>query len=131
MKLDSTVRYTETHEWARPEGDEFVVGISDYAQSELPDVMRVELPDVGDTFTKGEAFGVVETVKAAAEIFAPLSGEVTALNEALEATPELVNQDPYGAGWMIRLKASDPAEWDQLLDGEAYTKVVEAEKAKH
>ncbi len=131
MKLDSTVRYTETHEWARPEGDEFVVGISDYAQSELPDVMRVELPDVGDTFTKGEAFGVVETVKAAAEIFVPLSGEVTALNEALEATPELVNQDPYGAGWMIRLKASDPAEWDQLLDGEAYTKVVEAEKAKH
>jgi glycine cleavage system H protein len=131
MKLDSTVRYTETHEWARPEGDEFVVGISDYAQSELPDVMRVELPDVGDTFTKGEAFGVVETVKAAAEIFVPLSGEVTALNEALEATPELVNQDPYGAGWLIRLKASDPAEWDQLLDGEAYTKVVEAEKAKH
>lgn len=131
MKLDSTVRYTETHEWARPDGDEFVVGISDYAQSELPDVMRVELPDIGDTLTKGEAFGVVETVKAAAEIFAPLSGEVTALNEALEATPELVNQDPYGAGWMIRLKASDPAEWDQLLDGEAYTKVVEAEKAKH
>lgn len=131
MKLDSTVRYTETHEWARPDGDEFVVGISDYAQSELPDVMRVELPDIGDTLTKGEAFGVVETVKAAAEIFAPLSGEVTALNEALEATPELVNQDPYGAGWMIRLKASDPAEWDQLLDGEAYTKVVEAEKAEH
>lgn len=131
MKLDPTVRYTETHEWARPEGDEFVVGISDYAQSELPDVMRVELPDVGDTLTKGEAFGVVETVKAAAEIFAPLSGEVTALNEALEATPELVNQDSYGAGWMIRLKASNPAEWDQLLDGEAYTKVVEAEKAKH
>jgi glycine cleavage system H protein len=122
------IRYNKTHEWARKEGDVFVVGISDYAQNTLSDVVYVELPAVGDTLTRGEAFGVVESVKAAADVYAPLSGEVVAVNRVLEDAPEVVNEDPLDAGWLLKVQASDPAEWGQLLDAQAYADVVAAEE---
>ena len=129
MKLDTSVRFLETHEWARKEGDEIVVGITDYAQSTLSDIVYVELPEVGDALNKGDQFGVVESVKAAADVYLPMSGKVTAVNTALEDTPELVNEDAFGEGWMLRLSPANPGEWDKLLDADAYQKVVEEEEA--
>ena len=128
MKLDPKARYAKSHEWARKEGDEFVCGITDHAQESLSDVVYVELPEVGDTFAKGDTFGVVESVKAASDVYLPLGGEITAVNETLEDTPELVNQDPYGAGWMIRFRPSDPDEFDGLMDGSAYEAFVAEEE---
>ena len=128
MKLDPKARYAKSHEWARKEGDEFVCGITDHAQESLSDVVYVELPEVGDTFAKGDTFGVVESVKAASDVYLPLGGEITAVNETLEDTPELVNQDPYGAGWMIRFRPSDPDEFDGLMDGSAYETFVAEEE---
>ena len=121
------IRYNKTHEWARKEGDVFVVGISDYAQNTLSDVVYVELPAVGDEVTRGESFGVVESVKAASDVYAPLSGKVTAINKTLDNAPEVINEDPLGDGWLIKIQAADPAEWDQLLDAQAYADVVAAE----
>lgn len=113
--------YTEEHEWAKQEGDLVVIGITDYAQHELGDVVYVELPEVGDTIEKGRPFGVVESVKAASDLYAPISGEVVEINAALDASPELVNQDPYGEGWMIKVR---PSNWDEesatLMDADAY-----------
>jgi len=129
MNLDKDVRYLETHEWARKEGDEIVVGITDYAQSTLSDIVYVELPEVGDTLSKGDQFGVVESVKAAADVYLPMSGKVVAVNTALEETPELVNQDAFGEGWMLRISPTNPGEWNELLDVDAYQKVVEEEEA--
>lgn len=126
---DTNVRFLETHEWARKEGNEIVIGITDYAQSTLSDIVYVELPEVGDTLDKGDQFGVVESVKAAADVYLPMSGKVVAVNAALEETPELVNQDAFGEGWMLRLSPANPGEWDELLDAEAYQKVVEEEEA--
>ena len=128
MKLDPKARYAESHEWARKEGDEFVCGITDHAQESLSDVVYVELPEIGDTFAKGDTFGVVESVKAASDVYLPLGGEITAVNETLEDTPELVNQDPYGEGWMIRFRPSDPGEFDGLMDGSAYETFVAEEE---
>jgi glycine cleavage system H protein len=128
MKLDPKARYAASHEWARKEGDEFVCGITDHAQESLSDVVYVELPEIGDTFAKGDTFGVVESVKAASDVYLPLGGEITAVNETLEDTPELVNQDPYGAGWMIRFRPSDPDEFDGLMDGSAYETFVAEEE---
>ena len=128
MKLDPKARYAKSHEWARKEGDEFVCGITDHAQESLSDVVYVELPEVGDTFAKGDTFGVVESVKAASDVYLPMGGEITAVNETLEDTPELVNQDPYGAGWMIRFRPSDPDEFDGLMDGSAYEAFVAEEE---
>jgi glycine cleavage system H protein len=128
MKLDPKARYAESHEWARKDGDEFVCGITDHAQESLSDVVYVELPEVGDTFAKGDTFGVVESVKAASDVYLPMGGEITAVNETLEDTPELVNQDPYGAGWMIRFHPSDPDEFDGLMDGSAYEAFVAEEE---
>jgi glycine cleavage system H protein len=125
VKFDPTCRYMESHEWVRVEGDEGVIGISDYAQSELNDVVYVELPEVGDTLEKGEEFGTVESVKAASEMYTPVSGEVIAVNEELEDSPELVNQDPFGVGWMIRVRLIAPGELEELLDAEAYRATVE------
>ncbi len=127
MKIDPNARYVKTHEWARKEGDLFVIGISDYAQSTLSDIVYVELPEVEDEVISGEQFGVVESVKAAADVFASLSGEVVAINEALEDAPEVVNSDAFGEGWLIKIKASDETEWDALLTPEDYAKVIEAE----
>ncbi len=128
MKLDTDVRFLETHEWARKEGDEIVVGITDYAQSTLSDIVYVELPEVGDTLSKGDQFGVVESVKAAADVYLPMSGKVVAVNAALEETPELVNQDAFGEGWMLRISPTNAGEWNDLLDTNAYQKVVEEEE---
>jgi glycine cleavage system H protein len=128
MKLDPEARYAKTHEWARKEGDEIVCGISDHAQESLSDVVYVELPEVGDTLEKGEPFGVVESVKAASDLYMPMGGEITGVNEALEDTPELVNQDPYGEGWMIRFFPSNPAEFDDLMDADDYETFVAEEE---
>jgi glycine cleavage system H protein len=127
MNPDTNVRYLETHEWARKEGDEVVIGITDYAQSTLSDIVYVELPEAGDTLNKGDQFGVVESVKAAADVYLPMGGKVVAVNTALEDTPELVNEDAFGKGWMLRISPANPAEWNTLLDAEAYQKVVEEE----
>jgi glycine cleavage system H protein len=113
-------RYLESDEWIRVEGDEAVIGITDYAQDKLSDVVYVELPDVGKTFAQGAVFGVVESVKAASDLKMPAGGEVVAVNDGLGDTPESVNEDPYGAGWMIRIKLSDPSELEGLLDPAAY-----------
>lgn len=124
MSIDSRARYAESHEFARRDGDEFVVGISDHAQAELGDIVFVELPAVGKTFAKGQAFGVVESVKAASDMYMPIGGSVIAVNGALEADPATVNRDCYGEGWMIRLKPADPVQFDSLMDASAYAKSV-------
>ncbi|RMF03618.1 MAG: glycine cleavage system protein GcvH, partial [Chloroflexi bacterium] len=105
--LDPNAKYQETHEWARKEGDVIVCGITDHAQDSLSDVVYVELPSVGDTLSKGDVFGVVESVKAASDLYMPMSGEITEVNQALEDEPETINSDPYGAGWMIKFTPSD------------------------
>ena len=128
MKLDPEARYAETHEWVREDGDEMVCGITDHAQDSLSDVVYVELPEVGDDLEQGDAFGVVESVKAASDLYMPVGGKITGVNTALEDTPELVNQDSYGAGWMIRFTPSNLAELDDLMDGEAYEAFVAAEE---
>jgi glycine cleavage system H protein len=120
-------RYLETHEWIRVQGDEAYIGISDYAQDELNDVVYVELPDAGDSLEKGEEFGTVESVKAASELYMPASGEILAVNEALDGSPELVNQDPFGDGWMLRMRLMDPDELDELLTVEEYKAFCEEE----
>jgi glycine cleavage system H protein len=127
MEFDRTCRYQETHEWIRIEGDEGVIGISDYAQSELNDVVYVELPEVGDSLDKGEEFGSVESVKASSELYMPVSGEVLAINEQLEEEPELVNSEPFSGGWMLRVQLEDPDEVKELLDADAYRTLVEQE----
>lgn len=124
MKLDPNARYSESHEWVRREGDLLVCGITDHAQQELSDVVYVELPEVGSKFAKGDVFGVVESVKAASDLYMPMGGEIVAVNEALSSSPELVNQDPYGQAWMLKFKPSDPGEWDSLLSPEAYEQSV-------
>jgi glycine cleavage system H protein len=120
-------QYTEEHEYVR-EADaegEFLIGITDYAQGELGDVVFVELPSPGDAFEKMEVFGTIEAVKAVSDLFSPISGEVIAVNETLDEDPALVNSDPYGEGWMIRVRASDPSEMDDLLTPEAYAALIE------
>ncbi len=128
MKLDPEARYTEHHEWARLVDDEVVCGITDHAQETLSDVVYVELPMVGDVFDAGEPYGVVESVKAASDLYAPVNGEITAINEELESAPELVNQDPYGEGWIIRMEPSDPDEFAELMTAEEYEAFVEEEE---
>ena len=128
MKLDAQARYTESHEWARKDGDEIVVGLTDYAQESLSDIVYVELPEVGDRLERHEGFGVVESVKAASDVYMPVSGEILAVNTELEDAPELINTDPYGAGWLIRIAPSDPEEFNELLDGDAYAAAVAKEE---
>lgn len=125
MKFDETVRYQESHEWARLDKDQMTVGISDYAQDELGDVVFVELPEVGATMKKGDAFGVVESVKAASDLYMPAGGEVVEINEVLKDTPEKVNEDPFGEGWIIKVKVSDTSEIDTLMDAGAYKTFTE------
>ena len=122
--VPSDLRYTKDHEWVRVDGDEAVVGITDYATNQLGDIVFVELPDVGRTLSQFATFGVVESVKAVSDLFAPVSGEVTSGNDALAAAPELVNSDPYGDGWMIRVKLGNPTEVDELLDAAAYDALI-------
>lgn len=113
-------KYTKDHEWVRLEGDTALVGITDYAQSELGDVVFVDLPEVGTQVKQGETFGVVESVKAASDLFAPVSGEVLEVNSALQDAPELVNQEPYAGGWMLKVRPSDLGELDNIMDAAAY-----------
>ncbi len=120
----SMIRFTKEHEWVRMEGEEAVVGITDYAQQQLGDVVFVELPEVGKTLAQGDEAAVVESVKAASEVYAPVSGTVTAVNEQLPDEPGLVNTSPMADGWFFRMKPSDPAEFDQLMDEAAYQAFV-------
>ena len=126
MSVPSDLRYTKDHEWVRVEGDEATVGITAYAADQLGDIVFVELPESGRALTQFAAFGVVESVKAVSDLFAPVGGEVIEANEALTGQPELVNSDPYGAGWMIRVRVADPEAVDDLLDGVAYDALVAA-----
>jgi len=123
-KTPEGLRYTKDHEWARVEGKRATVGITDFAQSELTDVVFVELPKVGRAVRAGEVVGTVESVKAVSEIFAPLSGKVLEVNKALEDAPEVVNQDAYGKGWMVVLEIVDPGEARNLMDAPAYRKMI-------
>ena len=127
MNVPSDRRYRDTHEWAKLEDGLVVVGITDYAQGELGDVVYVELPEVGREVEAGEAVAVIESVKTASDIYAPVSGEIVAVNEALSEHPEKVNEDPYGEGWLFKIKPKDPAELEVLLDAETYKKLLAAE----
>lgn len=121
MNIPPQLRYTKTHEWVRVEGDIAVVGITDHAQQELTDIVYVEPPNVGDTLEAGKACAVVESVKTASDIYAPVSGEVIEVNTALANAPELVNKDPYGQGWFFKVRMSDPSQVDDLLSADDYT----------
>jgi glycine cleavage system H protein len=124
--VPSDLRYTKDHEWVRLDGDEATVGITEYAAGQLGDIVFVELPETGRTLAQFAAFGVVESVKAVSDLFAPVSGEVTAANDALAGSPELVNSDPYGEGWMVKIRLGTPAEVDELLDNTAYDDLIAA-----
>ncbi len=130
MNTPKDLKYTKDHEWARLEGGTAVVGITDFAQEKLGSIVFVDMPSPGKTFKKGETMVTVDSVKAVAEVYAPLSGEVESVNEALKDTPELINRDPYGEGWMCKMKVTDPGEKDLLLGPEAYTAFVAEEEAK-
>ncbi|HLS82746.1 MAG TPA: glycine cleavage system protein GcvH [Steroidobacter sp.] len=126
--IPSNLKFLESHEWARLESDGLVtVGVSDHAQSALGDLVFVETPEPGRRLSQGEAAAVVESVKAASDVYSPVSGEVVAANDALGAAPELVNSDPYGEGWLFKVKPDNPAELDGLLDAVAYGKALESE----
>ena len=124
MSVPEDLQYTKSHEWVRTEGDTATIGITDHAQEELGDVVFVELPDEGDTFDAGESFGTVESVKAVSDLYAPVGGEVVEVNSALEDAPEKINEDPYGEGWIIKLRTSEEAD---LLSPQEYEQVVEEE----
>lgn len=120
MNFPSNIRYTSEHEWIRIEGNEAFVGITDYAQSELGEIVFIDVPTVGETIGQGEVFGSIEAVKTVSDLNMPVSGEVLELNEELDAAPELVNNDPYGKGWIIRIAVKDASELDKLMDAAAY-----------
>ena len=124
MNIPEDLQYTKSHEWVRIEGDTATIGITDHAQDELGDVVFVELPDEGATFDAGESFGTVESVKAVSDLYAPVGGEVVEVNSTLEDAPENINDDPYGEGWIVKLRTTDEAD---LLSPEEYERVVEEE----
>lgn len=119
-KIENDLLYTDDDEWIRVDGDEATVGVSDYAQDSLSDIVYLELPEAGESFEEGDAFGVIESVKAAADLYMPVSGEIIEVNEALLDEPEAVNEDPYGKAWMVRIKLSDKDQLDGLMDADAY-----------
>lgn len=127
IEIPATLRYTKSHEWARREGHEAVVGITAHAQQELRDIVFIELPKVGRAVKQGEPVAVIESVKAAFDIYAPVAGTVANANDAVVATPQVVNQDCYGAGWLFSITPSKPGDVDALMDAETYSKQVEAE----
>ena len=124
MNIPEDLQYTKSHEWVRTEGDTATIGITDHAQDELGDVVFVELPEEGATFDAGESFGTVESVKAVSDLYTPVGGEVVEVNSTLEDAPEKINEDPYGGGWIVKLRTTDEIE---LLSPEEYEKVVEQE----
>ena len=120
LNFPDDVRYTESHEWTKPAGDTVKVGITDYAQDQLGDIVFLEMPEAGDSFAKGDEFGTVESVKAVSELYMPVGGEIMAVNPSLEDAPELVNNTPYSDGWMIEIKPDDSAEMESLMTRDAY-----------
>ena len=124
MNIPNELVYTKDHEWAKFDGDAATVGITDYAQGELGDVVFVELPQVGDEISEGDAFGTIEAVKAVSDLYAPLSGEITEVNEALEEAPEIINNSPYEDGWMVKIKMSDPFQKDNMLSADQYKEII-------
>ncbi|HNW88561.1 MAG TPA: glycine cleavage system protein GcvH [Bacteroidales bacterium] len=126
MKIAENLLYTESHEWVRIEGENAFVGISDFAQHELGDIVFVEVDTIGETIGKGEAFGTIEAVKTVSDMYLPLSGEILELNPVIEANPETINKDPYGEGWIVKIKLTNPAEADALLKAADYAKLVQA-----
>lgn len=124
MNIPKDLRYTKEHEWVKIEGDIATIGITDFAQGELGDIVYVEIESLGEDLAPDEVFGTVEAVKTVSDLFMPLSGEVTEFNEDLESNPEIVNEDPYGKGWMIKIKLSNPDEVDNLMDAAAYSSLV-------
>lgn len=120
MNIPADLKYTRDHEWLRQADDLLVVGITDFAQSELGDIIFVEFPDIGATFDQGATFGTVEAVKTVADLFMPLTGEVVEVNQSLDDAPEQVNSDPYDGGWLIKIRPNDPAQFGELLDAQAY-----------
>ena len=124
MNIPENLKYSQDHEWIRTEEDVAYVGITDYAQSNLGDIVFIEVETVGEELDKGEAFGNVEAVKAVEELYLPVAGEVLEFNEELEGSPDLVNKDPYGKGWMIKIKMSNPADLDDLMGAKAYSEIV-------
>jgi len=131
LRYDERCRYTKTSEWVRPLDDgKAVVGLTDYAQDQLSDIVYVEMPEVGDTFEQSESYGVAESVKATSDVYLPVGGEIIAVNEELEGSPQLVNEDPYGEGWFVGIVMSDPDELDSLMDAKSYEAFVAEELAK-
>lgn len=126
MNIPANLKYTKDHEWVMLDGDMATVGITDFAQKELGDIVYVEVETLDQTLDKDEVFGTVEAVKTVSDLFLPMAGEIVAFNDSLETNPEVVNSDPYGAGWMIKVKVSDVADYDQLLDSEAYAALIGA-----
>ena len=124
MNIPSELKYTKDHEWVKVEGDQITVGITDFAQSELGDIVYVEVETLDETLEADEVFGTVEAVKTVSDLFLPLTGEIVEFNTALEAEPEAVNEDPYGKGWMIKIKFSDSSELEDLLDAAAYQELI-------
>ena len=124
MNFPNNLRYTSQHEWILVEGSSGKIGVTDFAQSELGDVVFVELPSIGKKVRAGESLGTIEAVKTVSELFSPVSGEVIALNEKLNKTPEIVNKDPYGEGWMVQLRITDAKELESLMNADAYKKLV-------
>jgi glycine cleavage system H protein len=129
-KIDPELYYTKSHEWVRVKGSEAWAGLSDYAQDQLSDIVYVELPEEGDSFQKGDVFATVESVKAASDVYLPISGEITEINEALTDSPDKVNSSPYGDGWLVKFTPGDTGELDDLMKSDAYTKYVAEEEAK-
>jgi glycine cleavage system H protein len=126
MNIPDNLKYTKDHEWVKIEGDTAIVGVTDFAQGELGDIVYVEIETVGEVLEQNAVFGTVEAVKTVSDLFLPLSGEVTERNEDIDSNPELVNQDPYGKGWMIKMTISNPAEIDGLLTADQYSALINA-----
>lgn len=124
MNFPSDLRYSKDHEWVRVEGDTAIVGITDFAQSQLGDIVFVDVTTEGETLAQHDIFGTIEAVKTVSDAFLPVGGEIIEFNEALNDTPEAVNKDPYGEGWMVKVKMSDPAEFDSLMDAAAYQAMI-------
>lgn len=130
IEIPEELKYTDEHEWARIEDDLVVIGITDYAQDALGEIVYIELPSEGDEITKGDSFGGVESTKSVSDLYAPVSGEVIEVNESLLDSPETINEDPYGDGWLIKVKIHDSDEFDDLMDNEQYSEFIEKETKK-
>lgn len=131
MPVPKDLKFTRTHEWVRVDGDTATIGLSDYAQGELGDITYVELPQPGESFDKSDSFGVVESVKAASDVYMPISGEIVESNEDAEQEPELINASPFERAWLIKVKITDPGDLEELMDADSYEKFLEDEEGGH